>query len=190
MPLVARDEALAAANRALEIEPNDELSQWVFGLIIGILYDETARACSALRQAIELNPNFSLGYGSLGTIFALAGRLDESITNNMTAIRLNPKDPSLFFRYSGLAMAYHAKSDFAACRVWAERSISRKPDWWMGYALLASSCAYLGEMTAARAAADGLKSTVRRTGISSISLFGFSDQNALQQLKEGLQRAG
>lgn len=186
----ARDEALAAANRALEIEPKDELSQWVFGLIIGILYNETARACSALRQSIELNPNFSLGYGSLGTILALAGRSDESITNNMIAIRLNPKDPSLFFRYSGLAMAYHAKSDFAACREWAERSISRKPDWWMGYALLASSCAYLGEMTAARAAADGLKSTVHGTGISSISLFGFSDQNAVQQLKEGLQRAG
>lgn len=185
--VVARDEALSAANRALEIEPKDELSQWVFALVSGILYDDTARACSALHQAIELNPNFSLGYGSLGTILALAGRSDESIANNMIAIRLNPKDP---FRYSGLAMAYHAKSDFVACRVWAERSISRKPNWWMGHALLASSCAYLGEMAAARAAADVLKPTLSSTGIGSISLFRFSHQDALRQLKEGLKRAG
>lgn len=188
--VVARDEALSAATRALEIEPKDELSQWVFALVIGILYDDTARACSALHQAIELNPNFSLGYGSLGTILALAGRSDESIANNMIAIRLNPKDPSLFFRYSGLAMAYHAKSDFVACRVWAERSISRKPNWWMGHALLASSCAYLGEMAAARAAADVLKLTLSSTGIGSISLFRFSHQDVLRQLKEGLKRAG
>ena len=185
-----RNEALSVAKRALEIEPKDELSQWAFGLTVGILYDDVARACSALRQAIELNPNFSLGYGSLGTILALAGQSDESISNNMSAIRLNPKDPSLFFRYSGLAMAYHAKSDFVSCREWAERSISRKPGWWMGHALLASSCAYLGETAAARAAADGLELMLSDAGISSISLFRFSRGEPLRRVKEGLRRAG
>jgi adenylate cyclase len=185
-----REEAFSAAKRALEIEPKDELSQWVFGLTVGILYDDIARACSALRLAIELNPNFSLGYGSLGTILAVAGRSDESIANNMIAIRLNPKDPSLFFRYSGLAMAYHAKSDFVACREWAERSMSRKPDWWMAHALLASSYSYLGETAAARAAADGLNVMLSDAGISSISLFRFNKGEALRQLKEGLKRAG
>jgi adenylate cyclase len=185
-----RDEALSAAHRALELEPKDELSQWAFAIIVGYLSDDTARACSALRQAIELNPNFSLGYGSLGTILAFAGQLDDSIANNLMAIRLNPKDPSLFFRYSGLAIAYHAKSDFVACREWAERSISRKPDWWLGYALLASSCAYLGDMVGARAAVDGLKLVLPDARIGSIPLFHFNSSKALAQVKEGLRRAG
>jgi adenylate cyclase len=185
-----RDEALSAAHRALELEPKDELSQWVFGLVISCLYDDIARGCSALRQAIELNPNFSLGYGSLGTILGLVGQSDESIANNMIAIRLNPKDPSLFFRYSGLAIAYHAKTDFAACREWADRSISRKPDWWLGHALLASSCAYLGDMVGAQTAVDGLKLVLPDARIGSLPLFHLNRANALAQVKEGLRRAG
>src|SRR5829696_9110569 len=59
-----------------------------------------------LRQALDINPNFFLAYGSLGTTLAFAGQADESIENTMICIRLNPRDPSIFFRYSSLSLAH------------------------------------------------------------------------------------
>ena len=45
-------------------------------------------------------------FGTLGSARSYNGEPDESIKNNELAIRLNPRNISIFFRYSGLAMAH------------------------------------------------------------------------------------
>jgi hypothetical protein len=73
-----------------------------------------SRLMGADERAIEINPNFSLGYGSCGTMLAYAGRGEESVRKGLYAMRLNPKDPSIFFRYTALSIAYAVQRPCAA----------------------------------------------------------------------------
>src|SRR5262249_4787959 len=98
--------ALQSVQRAIHLDDADEFSHWILGGILGQGLGYHDKAIAAYQRAFELNPNFSLAFGSLGTVLALAGRVDESIRNSETCIRLNPRDPSIFFRFSGLALAY------------------------------------------------------------------------------------
>ena len=66
-------------------------------------------------------------------------------------MRLNPRDPSIFFRYSSLSFAHFVKEDYVTACEWAQRAVLRKSDWWFGQALLAASVAFLDRPSEARA---------------------------------------
>jgi tetratricopeptide (TPR) repeat protein len=91
------------------------------------------------RRAIELNPNCSLAYGSLGSLLGYSGDPDGSIKNSEIAIRSNPGDPSIFFRYSSMAMAHFRAGRYLEASQYAQKSVNRKPSWRLGHAVLASS---------------------------------------------------
>ena len=93
-----------AATKALRCNGHDEYAHWVLGLI-SMAEGAFDKAVAELERAIEINQNCSLAYGSLGTVLNFAGDPKRSIVNNEIAIRSNPRDPSLFFRYSGLALS-------------------------------------------------------------------------------------
>jgi adenylate cyclase len=161
-------EAVAAIETALRIKEDDEHTQWGIGVVNSFLGSNYARAESAYKRAIEINPNFSLGYGSYGSMLAYAGRADESIQTTAYAIRLNPKDPSMFLRYSTLSVAQFLKGNYPEARKWARASVERKPEWWAAHALLMASLALLGEEQEARAACREF--VVRFPAISASSL--------------------
>jgi adenylate cyclase len=77
----ARDEVTRARDLALtaiKLNEGDEYSHWALGNACNWLGD-TDRAIAAFRRALELNPNYSLAYGMLGTALSVAGRPEESI---------------------------------------------------------------------------------------------------------------
>jgi adenylate cyclase len=143
-PDLLKREAYNSAQIALDFDANDEHSQWALGLVLGFFQNRIAEAEAAFSRAIEINPNFSLGYGSLGSTLAYAGRAAESIEKTQYAIRLNPRDPSIFFRYSSLAISYFNLSDFEQARKWAQLSVERNSEWWVAHAILAASLLMLG----------------------------------------------
>ena len=71
---------------------NIRIGCWAVGQGLG--YHD--KAIAAYRRALEPNPNFLIALGSLGTVLALAGRVEESIRNSETCIRLNPREPGNF----------------------------------------------------------------------------------------------
>jgi adenylate cyclase len=142
-----KKEALNSVRTALRLAENNEHSYWALGIALGFLDDKYEEAGAAFKRAIEINPNLSLAYGSYGTMLAYAGQGEESIEKNQYAIRLNPRDPSIFFRYSGLSIAHFVLSDFEQSRKWAQLSIDRKPDWWVAHALLTASLVLRGART-------------------------------------------
>ena len=54
-----------------------------------------------------------------------AGRFGEAIAKDLLAIRLNPRDPSVVFRYKDLSVAYFGLGDFEAAIVWTQRAVQR-----------------------------------------------------------------
>jgi adenylate cyclase len=167
-PEKLKNEALKSIQTALRLAENNEHSNWGLGIALAFFEDKYDEAEAAYKRAIEINPNFSLGYGSYGTLLAYAGRAAESIEKTQYAIRLNPRDPSIFFRYSALSIAYFISPDFEQSRKWAQLSIERKPDWWVAHALLTASLWLLGRK---KEAGDEAKALLQKAPTISLSTF-------------------
>ncbi len=137
-PGPAMEAAYALGRRATMLDDRNEYAHWALGISCWGL-DRLDGGIEAQERAVEINPNCSLAYGSLGTALAIAGRTEASIVNQEIAIRMNPRDPSIFFRFSDLALAHYTADDFEATIHWAERAIHRMPRWYLAYFLLAAS---------------------------------------------------
>lgn len=62
-----KSEAEQSIRTALKLSVNDEHVYWGLGIVFGVLNDRIDEAIGALQRSIDINPNFSLGYGTLGT---------------------------------------------------------------------------------------------------------------------------
>jgi adenylate cyclase len=142
-PSAMKDEAEKSIRIALTLADNDEHAYWGLGIVLGILREKFEEAEAALQRAVEINPNFSLGYATIGTVLAYAGRAGESISKTEYAIRLNPKDPSIFFRFTVLSVAYFILEDYEQSLKWARLAVERKPDYWMPHVMLIASLSLL-----------------------------------------------
>jgi adenylate cyclase len=130
----------AYAKRAVEYSPADEHAYWSRAFA-HLFMMEHEQAVVSLRRSLQINPNFSLGFGTLGTVLAWAGRSDESISNNETALRINPHDPSLFFRYFGLALAHYLARRYTEGLNHASEVMQLRPEWWLGRLIYAACLA-------------------------------------------------
>ena len=182
--------ALQSIQKAIRLDDADEYSHWILGGILGQGLGHHDKAIVAYRRALELNPNFLVAYGSLGTVLALAGRAEESIRNSQICIRLNPREPGNFFRFSGLALAYFVAQDYAKVREWSEKAVQRKRDWWQGHALLSVSCALLDEQGEARAAVDDWLLAIPSATMSNLPPLPFRNATNTERFRDGLRKAG
>ena len=187
---VAISEAYELAKRAVVLDERNEYAHWILGFI-QLWRKKHDMAIAELKRAVELNPNCSLAYGSLGTVLSYSGEPDESIKNNEIAIRSNPKDISIFFRYSGLAMAHFVAGRYSEATQWARKSVHRKPNWRIGHAVLASSLAQLNLLEEAKEAVDNYLELIPDETISELrNLLPFKRPKDARRFEEGLLNAG
>jgi tetratricopeptide (TPR) repeat protein len=111
------------------------------------------QAVAAFHQALELNPNYSLAWGTLGSVLAIAGDAEESIKASQVALRSNPGDPSNFFRFTSLAEANYMLGRYEEAMDWARIAVNLKRDWFRGHHWVIGTLARLGRLEEARAAA-------------------------------------
>lgn len=185
----AISESYELAKRAIVLDERNEYAHWILG-VIQLTRRQHELAVTELKRAIELNPNCSLAFGSLGTVLNYSGEPDESIKNNEIAIRLNPRDISIFFRYSGLAMAHFVAGRYSEAVQWALKCVNRKPSWRVGHAVLAASLAQLDLIEEAKAAVDNYLEIIPDETISKLRFLPFKNHIDARRLEEGLQKAG
>jgi tetratricopeptide (TPR) repeat protein len=77
---------------------------------------------------------------------------------------MTPRDASIFFRFSGLALAHYTVGDFENAILWAARAIHRMPRWYLAHFLLAASQAALGRSDQARAAVEAARGAADHLG--------------------------
>ena len=185
----AISESYEFAKRAIALNEHNEYAHWGFGFI-QLWRRNHDVAVAELKRAIELNPNCSLAFGTLGTVLSYSGEPDESIKNNEIAVRLNPRDISIFFRYSGLAMAHFVAGRYSEAVQWARKCIHRKPIWRVGHAVLAASLAQLDLLEEAKAAVDNYLEIIPDETISELRFLPFKNHTDAHRLEEGLHKAG
>jgi adenylate cyclase len=155
-----REETLRFAREAAQEDSNDEFAVCVYGFVLNDLLNRHQEAIIQYEQALRINPNFSIAYGSLGTAYMCVGRLDEAIRQTEIAIRLNPRDPSVFFRYVTLAEINLCKGNLDEALHWARQAIGLRPSYFYSHALAAAILGLLGDQDAAQLAAANLRMVV------------------------------
>ena len=188
-PVRVSSTACELARRATRLDDRNEYAYWALGISSwGLLrHDE---AIAALERAVEINPNCSVAYGSLGTALALAGRLDEAIANQEIAIRSNPHDPSIFTRFTGIALAHHLAGRYDSAIKWASKAIHRMPLWFYGYFLLAASHTEAGRQEQAEATIAKCREVLPNAAVSQLDRYPLKDPVRMERMRNCLRQAG
>jgi adenylate cyclase len=187
--LATIERAGRAAERAIELFEASEQSHWILGLVLMLKRDHDG-AVAEIERTLDINPNFSLGYGSLGTVLAWAGRAQEAIQNNETALRLNPRDPSNFFRFLAYALAHFTMKQYDEAAAWATRSVRAKRIFRIPYLIRIAALGLSGETDRARDAVNDMRAHVpdiTRAYVDRLPFIRVQDRDALVR---GLELAG
>jgi adenylate cyclase len=182
-------EAYELAKRAVALEERNEYAHWVMGMI-DLYRGDHNKAIAEYQRAIELNPNCSLAYGSLGTAFNYIGEFDKSIRNNEIAIRSDPMDISIAFRFTSIALAHYLAGRYGEAEEWARKAVYRKPSWYMGHTMLAASLAQLNRLKEAKDTVDKYLQIFPHARLSALKEHPFKNPNDALRLEEGLRKAG
>jgi adenylate cyclase len=96
--------AVAAAERAIALDPNDSESYVALANVFNLFGERTTEAIELIEKAIRLNPRYPFGFSfNLGWAYNLTGRYEEAIAAQKQALLHNPNwlfsHAELFFNY-------------------------------------------------------------------------------------------
>jgi TolB-like protein/class 3 adenylate cyclase/Flp pilus assembly protein TadD len=140
-----------AARRAVAIDDRDEVAQTALGSA-EIFMGQHDSAVARLRDAVELNPNFTWAHGNLGLALAFVGKAEEAIGSFHEAVRLSPRDPFCFLWFYLLAFATFLVGRHGEALEHVERSLRLNPNIPGAHRNRAACLSELGRMEEARAA--------------------------------------
>lgn len=142
-----RSDALALAQRAVEIDPNDSTARCTLGYML--LYDlRWAEAEQQYDAAIRLNPNNAYAFADIAYFHVMNGKPQEAVQAVARALRLNPRPPGWYFWITGTAQVANGQYADAVVTLRREetyRSASRR--------MLAAALALDGRVSEAQAEA-------------------------------------
>jgi TolB-like protein/Flp pilus assembly protein TadD len=187
--LTAQERVMASAQRAVVAEHADEYAHWVLALA-HLMAGQHERALVSLRRALDINPNFSLAYGTIGTVLAWSGEPDESIAYNELALRINPSDPINSHRYFGLALAYYLGSRYKKALDYATLAVQLRPEWWLAQIIYSATLAQIGRVPDAQIACAGLLRLKRELTLTLLKGLPFAKITDRAHLADGLRKAG
>jgi tetratricopeptide (TPR) repeat protein len=146
--------AMELARTALRLAPQDErahlIMAWAWAYAATGRLEEAIAEC---ERGLEINPNSSLILGNLGAYLAAAGRSQSALDVLHLALKLNPRDPSNFWRHYAIAAAHFAAEDYVAALQQARKTALSRPHL-QSAIIWAASAAALGDAGEARRAVD------------------------------------
>jgi TolB-like protein/class 3 adenylate cyclase/Tfp pilus assembly protein PilF len=145
------DTALAAAERAIELDDQDANGYFALGRV-RLARCEYDHAIRALEQAIELNPCLAVAHCGLGDSLAYEGLLDQAIEQFEQAVRLSPHDPFRWGFFSYRSLAHLFRGEFQDAAAWARRAVQVPNAQYWARAHLVAALGHLGDQTAAQIA--------------------------------------
>lgn len=185
------DEALAAAERAIELDDQDANSYFTMGRV-RLARCEYELAIEALKYSLELNPCLAVAYCGLGDSLAYEGRLDQAIEQFEMAIRLSPHDPFRWGFYSYRSLAHLFRGEFEEAASWARRAVQVPNAQYWARAHLVAALGHLGD---AKQAESTLRELMQIKPEFSVEfarqhLFYIKRGDQIQTYVEGLRKAG
>ena len=97
------------------------------GQVLSFVLGKVEEGVSLLRQAVNLDPNFSTARLWYGIASLYVGELDTAIEQYNSALRLSPREPRIFLAQNGLASVFLLKSDYGEASKWATAAVLQAP---------------------------------------------------------------
>jgi TolB-like protein/cytochrome c-type biogenesis protein CcmH/NrfG len=160
--------ALAAAKRALELDPNSAEAHAALGYVE--MYDwNWDRAAVALNRAIQLNPNYAPAHLWLGHLHSMHGRFPEALQQVRLANDLDPLSP-IAEAQRGWTLIHSRRFDDA---IHVLRNVVKQyPDYQWALWQLGMALAHKGDFQAAVSALE--QSTARHRTHAFLGFLGYA----------------
>ena len=180
-----RARAIAEAQRAVALDPNDAGNRWVLGIILGHERRWT-ESDAEFEATFKLDPNHADAWAMRSDLLTFSGQATEAIEHVRRALRLNPHPPGWY--YWMLGQAQYVLCDYPSAvqtlrRPETHRTTSRRT--------LAASLAQFGRLEDARREAELFMMgnphfTIRQWADSQP----FRDEKTRQHFADGYRIAG
>lgn len=161
------DRALAHAERALELSPDDPDAHYVLGLV-AYSRGETVRAEEALRHCLRLSGSFAPAFGLLALVRTRLDHPEEAAALCDRAFALSPREPLRAVWHLALGWSALAQHDAAAALDAAQRAMAVNPAFPTPYAVGAVAAQMLDQHALAVRWVDMLRT---RTPFRSVAEF-------------------
>ena len=85
-----------------------------------------------LERAVQLDPNYAIGWTRLAASKSFIGKADEAIEHYERALRLSPRDPRIFIAQAGMAQTCIVAGRLDEASAWAARALQVHPKFPVG----------------------------------------------------------
>lgn len=186
---MAKDEAYAAAGKALELDPENARAYEVLSIIQAVEGEHQIAVTSA-GKAVDLQPNDAEAHTNLANVLYIAGDLDRAAAEVKIAQRLNPALPTELRLVSATVAFAQGRYADAATEFNEVRDTLPRSELVLEH--LAAAYAYLNETEKMKAVVAELEQVLPITNLGFYSVLreniGTREQTA--RFIEGLRRAG
>jgi TolB-like protein len=148
-------ETTRLARRATELGRDDAVALCWGGYALAYVAGNVDDGLAFVDQALTLNPNLAAAWNYSGWLRIMLGEQQSAIGRFERALRLSPRDPTVFHMRTGIAYAYFLAGDYDTASS-AARDALRDKAWLGGLRVLAASKALAGQLEEAREAVDRL----------------------------------
>jgi len=115
-------EAYAAADRAVVLDDRDPYTHYALSNV-SLLTRRHEQALAEVQRAIDLNPNFAMGYYMLGWTRIFIGHFAEAVDALLRSLRLSPNDVLAGFHFGLVALAHYHQNKYEEAVGYAERAL-------------------------------------------------------------------
>jgi tetratricopeptide (TPR) repeat protein len=182
-------EIYAAAARSVSLDDRDPYCHYAF-CWASLLRQMHTQALAEAQRSIDLNPNFALGFFSLGLVRVHIGHFTEALDSLLRSLRLNPNDPQAGSFLSFVALAHYHQENYEEAVHYGELAVrARRP-----YLALRALLASLGQLGRVEEAQPFLREFISRQPKNPQRRFEvttpYLDLKYRDHLAEGLRREG
>ncbi|WP_206057297.1 tetratricopeptide repeat protein [Nitratireductor sp. XY-223] len=185
-----RKEAVAAARRAVALDPDDAVCLSVGGHVMAFIEGKPESALELFQQALEHDENSPLAWGLSATCHAYLGNGDEARERLRNVWRLAPYDPHNFFFWTAAGIGEFVAGRYEDAIAWLRKSYRVKPQLVATLRLLAATLGLKGDIEEAQSIAAELLAAEPGFKISDfMAWYPLQKQEDRDKLTEGLRRA-
>ncbi|MEJ5992119.1 adenylate/guanylate cyclase domain-containing protein [Ramlibacter sp. PS3R-8] len=190
-PARDRARAFAAAERALELDPEDPFVLCVAAHVQAFVGGNLELANDLYDRALSLNENSAFAWGMSALTRAYLGETDDAVSRLQNVWRLNPYDPMNFYFWIVAGIAEFGAGRYGECIAWCRKSHRANPRFLPAMRTLAAALALSGDEEGARAVGRQLLATEPHFRVSTfVQWYPLRRPDDLARLGEGLRAAG
>jgi adenylate cyclase len=184
------DRAYNEGRRAVMLDAADPFAHVVLGRVHTIKGEHDA-AIHSCDRALDLNPSYAMAHFGRAHSLWMSGRPAEALTSNAEAMRLSPRDPTMWSFMASRSIALTLLERYDEALDWARRAL-QQPNTAL-FAFVAEMAA-LGHLGRCEEAAEALERTRRqRPGVSLAFVreaLPITDEECRERFETGLRKAG